>query len=324
MNKVSVIIPCFNCASTVREAVRSCYEQGFLADEFDIVLVDDCSTDTTKTVLDKLATEHTNITLGYHKKNSGGGATRNTAVGLAKSEIIFCLDSDDLLPPHALDAMYKLLIEQNCDGVGFNYSTKFIGTDITNVETVHEFAYAGKKIPVENLLQHDGYCALYSVFMFTKSAFAKAGGYPTNHGFDTQGFAWRFLTAGLTAYVCPNTNYLHRIQYKESYYLREHQQGKVNANFRVVLLEHEKILSPQVIAFIKNFDYRNFTKGLFSEALNISPFFVDNYQSLLGNYKRAVIDASQFGVVNRNSVRGWYYRITNRIALFMKKYVYAK
>lgn len=319
MIKLSIIIPCFNCEATLEEAVASCYTQGFNNNDFEIVLVNDCSTDATAEVIAQLSSLHSNIVTLSHTHNQGGGAARNTAVNIASAEVTFCLDSDDLLPPHTLDAMYKLLRDKQCDGVGLNFSTKFIGTDTSKVSAVHEFAYADKKIPVENLLQKDGFCSLYSVFMFTKTAFTQAGGYPTNHGFDTQGFAWRFLTTGLTAYVCPGTNYLHRIQFKESYYLHEHQQGKVNANFRAVLLEHEHILSPEVISFIYAFNYRDFTKGLFDEVVHIVPFFVDNYLSLLGTYERALINVSEMPVVNRNSLRGWYYRIANRLRLRLIK-----
>ena len=70
--KLSVIIPCYNCAETLREAIATCYEQDFAENEFEIVLAEDCSTDTTRSVIGSLAHEHTNIHVVFHERNQGG------------------------------------------------------------------------------------------------------------------------------------------------------------------------------------------------------------------------------------------------------------
>ena len=147
--------------------------------------------------MEALAKEHVNITLGYHTSNKGGGATRNTAVNLTTTEIIFCLDSDDILPPGTISKMYNHLTNKQCDGVGIHQSIKFVGTDCTNIDIIHTFNRVDERIQLEDLLQQSGLCSLYSTFMITKEAFRTIGGYPIEHGFDTQGIAWRFLAAGL-------------------------------------------------------------------------------------------------------------------------------
>ncbi len=262
--KLSVIIPCYNCNRTLREAVDSCYMQGFSDSEFELVMVDDGSTDRTKELLKELASEHSNIKPVFHEKNQGGGAARNTAVANASADVIFCLDSDDILPAGTLLKMYNFLKEKHCDGVCLHHSTKFIGTDINNIDHVDTFSFAGEKIPLESLLQKDRImCPLYSVFMFTKQAFEKIGGYPTDHGFDTQGFAWRFLCQGLTAYTCPDTNYLHRIHFSKSYFLREQISGRVNYNWGEIFNEHFAYFTSETQRFLKTFDYKDFTLNVF-------------------------------------------------------------
>jgi len=171
------------------------------------------------------------IKLFYHEKNKGGGATRNTAVANSQAEVIFCLDSDDLLPPDTLSKMLKFLHERKSDGVGFHKSIKFNSDNQNNVNYIDTSGYLDGKIPIGALTSIDKFCPIYVNFMYTKEAFNKIGGYPTNHGFDTQGFAWRFLCSGLIAYTCPDTKYLHRTNFKESYYLREYNQGKSNYNW---------------------------------------------------------------------------------------------
>lgn len=310
---LSVIIPCYNCAETLTEAVDSCYRQGFSDSEFEIVLVDDCSTDTTHRLAETLAAKHLNLRLLTHTTNQGGGAARNTAARAAVAPVIFCLDSDDLLPPGTLRKMYNFLRDKNADGVGLHHSTKFRGTNTSDIAYADTFGYAGEKIPLESLLQKNNVlCPLYSVFMYTKSAFITCGGYPTNHGFDTQSFAWRFLAAGLVAYTCPDTNYLHRVEFHQSYYLREYAGGKININWQQVLLEHQHLFSESARTFIKNFPLRDFTRSVFGELCKREDVFLPEAQRRYGvsalNHKPSAVKP-----VERNSAYGIYLRIKRRL-----------
>ena len=190
--KISIIIPCYNCAKTLREAVASCYVQKL--DNFEIVMVDDGSADNTKEIMQKLASKHPEIKLFYHDKNKGGGATRNTAVKNSTGEIIFCLDSDDVLPASTLSKMLSFMEEKQCDGVTIHKSIKFSGDNVNNIHHVDVSPYSEEKIQLASLFsKNKEFSPLYVNFMYTKSAFNRTGGYPTSHGYDTQGFAWRFL-----------------------------------------------------------------------------------------------------------------------------------
>ncbi|MEO6536932.1 MAG: glycosyltransferase family 2 protein, partial [Candidatus Paceibacterota bacterium] len=265
--ELTVIIPCYNCAGTLREAVESCFDQGLQGADgrqtFEIVMVDDGSTDNTREVMEELAKEHDNIRCVYHEKNAGGGAARNTAVEHALNKTIFCLDSDDILGQDSLSNMLALLEEKNADGVGIHRSHKFRGTSKKDIEVVHTFDRAGEQVRLSDLLQREGLCSLYSTFMFTKAAFTRAGGYPTNHGFDTQSFAWRFLAAGNTAYTSNNADYFHRVQFSESYYVREANGGKVNYNWFEIFDEHFPILPESMQQAVLYFDYQDTTVNVY-------------------------------------------------------------
>lgn len=309
MEKLTVIIPCYNCEATLREAVESCYRQGFSPEEFEIVMVDDGSTDGTKKLMEALALEHKNIRTVFHEKNKGGGATRNTANEHASADKIFCLDSDDILPENALSKMVALMDEKKCDGVGIHRSIKFIGSDPSNIDRVDTFGYAGEIIPFESLLQKDGVLSpLYSTFMHTKAAFLKTGGYPTTHGFDTQGFAWRFLAAGLTAYGCPDAEYLHRTHFNKSYYLREAEGGKINYNWQDILKEHLFLFDDETQKFITSFDCRDFSRNLFNELRARKTIFKENYLSLLGTPPVIAEAPSSRKFIKQKSLAGLFIR----------------
>lgn len=310
---LSIIIPCYNCDQTLREAVDSCYTQGFSEREFEIVLVDDCSSDTTKSLLLSLAQEKKNVRAFFHNQNQGGGATRNTATDHARADVVFCLDSDDVLPPHTLNKMLSFLQAKDADGVGVHHSKKFKGTNITDIGWEDTFAYAGEQIPIENLLQQHGtMCSLYSVFMYTKKAFYACGRYPTHHGFDTQGFAWRFLAAGLKAYTCPNTCYLHRINFHQSYYLREDAGGKINFNWQLILLEHTQLFTPDTLLFIKNYKVRDFTSSLYADLCAREKVFVDESIRKYKPGSPALIHHNH-SPISRSSLQGIYLRLKKKV-----------
>jgi glycosyltransferase involved in cell wall biosynthesis len=225
---LSVIMPCFNSERTVKQAVESLFRQP-LKTPFEVVMVDDGSSDSTPQIIKELCSTHKEIRAFFHDKNLGGGAARNLAVEKSKGDIIFCLDSDDLMGENMLDPMVQMITEKKLDGVGVHISKKFIGDNIDKISFVNEFGYADEIVPFESLF--DGsVCALYSTFMHTREAFEICGGYPTDHGFDTQAFAFRFLSNGLKASVCPGATYLHRVNFHRSYYIREYEAGRVAEN----------------------------------------------------------------------------------------------
>lgn len=314
-HKLSIIIPCYNCQDTLKEAVESCYNQGFSVDEFEIVMVDDASTDDSRAVMESLAAKHENIRTFFHEINQGGGAARNTAIQNTKADVIFCLDSDDILPHRTMEKMYAFLKKEGCDAVTIHHSINFNGADIRDVNHLVTMAYIGEIIPFEALFQKEGkMCGLYQVFMFTKKAFARAGGYPTHHAFDTQGFAWRFLSAGLTAKVCPNAFYLLRINYHDSYYVREYNQGKINHNWQAVLMEHIDLFSDQVQDLIRNFGVSDFTKSLYNEVCSQDNILAVDYREKIGGSHQPKVGL-HFSTKNirRNSLSGIYLRAIHKI-----------
>lgn len=314
-------MPCYNCSETLREAVASCYAQGFTDDEFEIVMVNDCSTDDTGSVMKELSRAHSNIHIFDHEENRGGGAARNTAVHNARGEVIFCLDGDDILIPGTLKHMRDFLIEKNADGVAFNFSTKFEGKNTSAIVKRDNYHASGAPLLLDSLIERDGQPSpLLINFMYTKRAHGLAGGYPEHHGFDTQSYGWRFLAAGLSAYVCPNTDYLHRVNFHESYYLREYNAGRANLNIRSMLLEHRELFSSEALAVINSFDYKNFTRNLLEELRNCSPLFIPDVQKHLHPKQITIVPIpTDIVLTKRNSMRGIALRLSLRIRAFLRK-----
>jgi len=312
--KLTVIIPCFNCQETLGEALASVYEQN-LSIPFEVIMVDDASTDKTWTLMQELAKKYPNVSLFQHDKNRGGGATRNTAIAKSTGDLIFCLDSDDILPKGTLEKMAKFLLEKKCDGVTIHRSIKFSDEDIQDIDRIETAGNLKEPISFYSLLsENEKFCPLLVNFMYTKRAFEKIGGYPTRHGFDTQGFAWRFLCAGLSAFVCPETEYLHRINFTESYYLREYNNGKANYNWRDIFLEHHCLFNDKTRNFIISFDCRDFTRSLFNELTKLDKIMIPDFKNTLGkNCPPLNIESIPNIYIKRKSLKGLYFRIKYRL-----------
>src|SRR4051812_41078429 len=94
--QLSVVIPAYNAAEFLQEAVESALAQN--VSDSEIVIVDDGSTDETGRLAAMLAQRHPEIRHLTHEENRGGGATRNTGVRLSDGEYVFNLDADNVLP----------------------------------------------------------------------------------------------------------------------------------------------------------------------------------------------------------------------------------
>jgi glycosyltransferase involved in cell wall biosynthesis len=103
---LSVIIPAYNRATVLPQAIKSVFEQGF--EDLEVIVVDDASRDNTQDVMNAMTQKDPRITYIRHPRNLGGAAARNTAIERARGEYIAFLDSDDEWLPHKLERQMDL------------------------------------------------------------------------------------------------------------------------------------------------------------------------------------------------------------------------
>jgi len=110
-NLVSVIIPVFNSEKFIVEAIKSVLAQTY--QNFEIILVDDCSTDNSVSLIEILRKNEPRIHLFKNKVNSGAAISRNRALNEANGQYVAFLDSDDSWYPNKLSQQINLMINKN-------------------------------------------------------------------------------------------------------------------------------------------------------------------------------------------------------------------
>lgn len=108
--KVSVVIPVYNCEEYLEGCVKSLFEQTMSQDEFQIVFVNDGSSDNGGMICEKAAKEHSNITY-FDKENGGVSSARNKGMELSQGKYILFLDADDTLSNDTLETIYAFFEE---------------------------------------------------------------------------------------------------------------------------------------------------------------------------------------------------------------------
>ena len=114
---VSIIMPSYNCGKYVEETIRSVQIQTY--QNWEIIFVDDCSTDDSVKKVSTLREKDQRIKLFRNQCNSGAAVSRNYALREAKGKWIAFLDSDDLWEPQKLEKQVRFMEE---NGYKFSYT----------------------------------------------------------------------------------------------------------------------------------------------------------------------------------------------------------
>lgn len=120
---LSIIVPVYNVEQYVADCISSIYRQGLDETEFEIIIVNDGSTDKSMEIVGNFARQHTNIVI-INQKNQGQAAARNAAMMHAKGEYIYFIDSDDMLADNSLNILLRQLIECGADTIQGGYIKK--------------------------------------------------------------------------------------------------------------------------------------------------------------------------------------------------------
>ena len=108
---VSIITPTYNCGRFIGETIESVQQQTYT--NWEMIIVDDCSTDETKSVVEKYLQQDKRIKYHCLAENSGAAVARTKAMELATGQYMAFLDSDDLWMPDKLEKQVDFMKKNN-------------------------------------------------------------------------------------------------------------------------------------------------------------------------------------------------------------------
>ena len=195
---VSVVIPCHNSATFLAETVQSVAEQTFR--DFEVVLVDDGSTDRTLALIDDLIAMRPELRMRVIAQARGGvAAARNAGIAAAIGRFILPLDADDLIAPDMLADCARMLDANPADGI--------VCCDRQDFGDIEQRVEAGS-FELERLKYFNqvAYCSMYR-----REVWLATGGYRCNvDGFDDWDFWIAAAARGVTAMHLPRPHLKHR------------------------------------------------------------------------------------------------------------------
>lgn len=118
--KLSIVVPIYNVADYLRRCVDSLLHQDLELSDYEIILIDDGSTDGSGAIADAYAAKFNHIRT-IHQANAGLSGARNTGIGAACGEYLQFVDSDDYLEPNVLRALLDKMAAERLDVLRFNY-----------------------------------------------------------------------------------------------------------------------------------------------------------------------------------------------------------
>ena len=110
---ISVIVPVYNSANTLEYCIESIRAQSYT--NLEIILIDDCSTDNSLSILKKYEEKDSRIKVIHHALNQGVSVARNTGIQNSSGAYISFVDSDDTIEPGMYEKMLDALVNSEAD-----------------------------------------------------------------------------------------------------------------------------------------------------------------------------------------------------------------
>lgn len=171
--EISLVVPVYNVAEYLAECVESISRQDF--DRFEVILVDDGSTDGSSAFCDMVVAGDSRFKV-VHQANGGTSVARNTGVAAASGHYIAFMDSDDIIHPSYLSRLYQLANDSGSDIVMVRFA-EGVSPDMSRLSLSCKLPL--KMSPIEALertlyqdrLDTGPYCKLYRRHLFRSSGF---------------------------------------------------------------------------------------------------------------------------------------------------------
>lgn len=168
--KVSVVIPAFNAQETIAETIYSLFWQSF--QDFEIIVVDDGSTDKTAKIVKSLQTCSPLPLFYFFQKNKGPAAARNRGFSRAKGKYLIWVDADDIWLPQRLENLVSFLDKNS--NIDLVTSDAYLWYPPAEIKSTYYSTYPfPKELSFGNLLQKN---FVFTSTLMRRSVWSETGG----------------------------------------------------------------------------------------------------------------------------------------------------
>ncbi len=253
MSKISVIIPAYNCAKTIKETIESVLNQSFT--DLELLVINDGSTDSSLDIVSKIKDSRIKI---FSYTNAGGNVSRNRGINHAVGEFISLLDADDIWTPDKLATQLQALEENPPTKVAYSW------TDY--IDEYGKFVHSGTHISLDgNVYEHllvKNFLENGSNPLICKDALLTVGGFDESLLAGQDWDMWLRLAREFNFVAVPEVQILYRIS-ANSLSCNLARQEKACLQ----VLNKAYSTSPESLQHLKAYSFANLYKYLTWKAL---------------------------------------------------------
>ena len=285
--KISVIIPAYNAEKYLTATLDSVVSQTMSDSDYEIIIVNDGSSDHTADILEKYKNLYSNITV-INKENGGPSSARNTGLATANGKYIYFFDADDLLINNALEAMFTKAVTESADLV--------IGTyDVLNTYKLSSVHTLDDLVALDDIDKYNTdilWTFSLSNKLFKRELIEKYTLHFPDISYSEDGaFLVQFL------YRCSKITGLNQVIFHYRRYNEEDAQSITasvsESKIKDYLTAHEMILTCAKESFLRNFP----------EYTTIEEAIADNED--INNYLNTIIHKELLILLNRFYAKFW-------------------
>jgi hypothetical protein len=246
------MITAYNREKYVADSIESVLSQRFA--DFDVIVVDDASTDRTAEIAKEYETRDSRVRVVTNEHNLGDYPNRNRAAALARGTLIKYHDSDDLMYPHCLETMVPPMLAEPSAAIGVSLSKAFLGGPSPMLLTprlCYQREFLG-----QGMFHGGPACGI-----FRRAEFLQLGGFP-NRGVLSDNIFWLHACARVNVLTLPGDLFWYRIHpgqeaqssvAAEEYTWGTAEEWKALASTECPLMpdEREKARKTVVVKFVK-------------------------------------------------------------------------
>ena len=261
----SIIIPAYNSMNYIKRCLDSIYKQKFNINYFEVILVNDGSTDDLLNWVSNYQNDYENF-LVINQRNKSAGGARNSGIRRANGKYIIFLDSDDLMcHENTLELLRNILNDINCDFVYNPFYTKYLDEKLSQTfyeESLINYYYIDNNeiISKSNFNLASWSYIINREFLISNSLFFRENVYyeDTDFVFKLTYYGKKIIHLNLNYYgYCNNLNSITRVYNKKSYI--DNCSGLISAKNFIDDIVHGKIyinkymnrLKPAVLSYLR-------------------------------------------------------------------------